>query len=379
MISLSNIKSSIIAKLNNLPWGMLFFIFIIIFIGIIMMYSAAGGSFEPWAYRQIIHLLVAIPLMISICMVNLRSWFRFSYAFYFLTLMLLFAVEIFGHRAMGATRWISLGFIKIQPSEIMKIAVVFALARYFHGTPQRQILTTTRLIIPILIVFLPCLLILKQPDLGTAVIIMLIGGVMFFAAGVQIWKFLVVILGMIAALPVLWHFLHNYQKNRVLTFLNPERDPLGAGYNIIQSKIAIGSGGFWGKGLTNGSQSQLNFLPEHQTDFIFTMMSEELGFIGSSIVLLLYVIVVMQGLVIASNCRNHFGRMLTIGIIAMFFLHIFINMSMVMGLLPVVGVPLPLLSYGGTIMITILAGFSFIFNVNIHRNISITQSTKEIL
>jgi rod shape determining protein RodA len=344
--------------------------------GFVMMYSAAQGKIKPWAFRQIMHFLMFFPVMLAIAVTDLKVWYRVSYFAYVCSIILLILVEVSGHTAKGATRWINLGPMKLQPSELMKISLIFPLARYFHSMRSSNFVN----FIPAFgIVLIPFALILKQPDLGTGLILLMLSGVMFFAAGMNVRLFIAAIIICVAAMPIGWNFLRDYQKDRVLTFLNPERDPLGKGYNIIQSKIAIGSGGISGKGILKGTQSQLNFLPEHQTDFIFTMFAEENGLIGGITLLTLYLILIYFGIQIAVNCRNQFGRLLAIGVTIFFFLHVFINMAMVMGLIPVVGVPLPLMSYGGTMMMTVLIGFGLIFNVHIHRNSVISKSDNSIL
>jgi rod shape determining protein RodA len=281
-------------------------------------------------------------------------------------LLALIYTDFFGVTAMGATRWIRIGPLNIQPSEIAKLSTVLALAHYFHNVSAVNIRRMSFIIPPLIMLFLPFALVVKQPDLGTSLIILMVGGAMFFAAGVQIWKFVVLFISGIISMPFAWLYLHDYQKKRVLAFLSPESDPLGDGYNILQSKIAIGSGGLTGKGFLKGTQSQLSFLPEKQTDFIFTMLAEEFGFIGSVVVIILYAIILMYGVWIAINSKNHFGRMMAIGITTILFVHVFVNIAMVMGLIPVVGAPLPLLSYGGTIMMTMLIAFGFLLNADLY-------------
>lgn len=366
------------AKLLSLNWSLISLIIIISSIGFAMLYSAAEGNIDPWAYKQIIRFTALFPIMLLIAIIDIRIWFKLSYFIYFLAIMMLVMVmtEEFGIKAMGATRWIRFGSINIQPSEISKICVVFALAHYFHSTSQANIEKIPYLIIPLIIVLLPAFLVMKQPDLGTAIIIIMVGGSLFFVGGVKIWKFLVVIIGSIIAIPFFWQHLHDYQKNRILAFLDPEGDPLGNGYNIMQSKIAIGSGGFSGKGFLNGSQSQLSFLPEKQTDFIFTMLSEEFGFVGGIILILLYTIIIAYGTFIALISRSHFGKMMAIGITEIFFLHIFINIAMVMGMIPIVGAPLPLLSYGGTIMVTMLISFGLLLNIHLYGDKKLYEDSK---
>ena len=296
---------------------------------------------------------------------------RYAYLFYFATLILLVLVEVGGHVGMGAQRWINLGFMKLQPSELMKIALVLALARYFHSTSLQTIETTKGIIIPALMVAIPSFLVMTQPDLGTALMLIFTAGAIFFAVGVQLWKFGLVLLSVLVSLPIVWNLLHEYQQNRVLTFLNPERDPLGAGYHIIQSKIALGSGGVFGKGFLKGTQSHLNFLPEKHTDFIFTMLSEEFGMIGAVFVVLLNMLLIIASFAFALRSASYFGKLLAIGLTTNFFLYVMINISMVLGLIPVVGVPLPLISYGGTVIISVMASFGIILSVNINRNLNI--------
>jgi rod shape determining protein RodA len=278
-----------------------------------------------------------------------------------------------GAIGMGAQRWIDLGLIQLQPSELMKVALMLALARYFHGLTIEEIGRPLRLIVPALFILMPAVLVLKQPDLGTALMLLMCGGAMFFLAGVRLWKFALVVAAAGGALPLVWGHMRDYQKNRIYTFLDPENDPLGSGYHILQSKIALGSGGLFGKGFLLGTQSHLNFLPEKQTDFIFTMLAEELGLVGGLILLGLYTLVFVYGFAIALRSRTHFGRLLGLGITINFFLYVFINTAMVMGLIPVVGVPLPLISYGGTAMLTVMFGFGLLMSVYIHRDVRVSR------
>lgn len=358
-------------KLANLEWAMLFLILAVAGFGFAMLYSAASGSFDPWASRQIVRFAAGLALLLAVAMIDLRTWIQLAYPIYGLTLALLVFVEMAGEIGMGAQRWIDVGFIQLQPSEIMKVALVLALARYFHQLEFGKVRRPQYLIVPVVLVLAPVALVLVQPDLGTAVMLMLMAGGFFFMAGVPAWMFGVVLGAAAAAVPLAWNFLHDYQRNRILFFLDPERDPLGAGYHIIQSKIAIGSGGLFGKGFLEGTQAQLNFLPERQTDFIFTMVAEELGMAGALGLLALYALLIAYGYAIAMRSRSHFGRMLAIGLTINLFLYVFINTAMVMGLIPVVGVPLPLISYGGTAMMTVLIGFGLMNSVNIHRDVPI--------
>ncbi len=358
-------------KLLHIHWFFVLLLCLTAGIGVAMLYSAANGSMDPWASRHATRFGVGLAVMIMVAMVDVRIWMRYAYVLYVVTLILLVLVEISGTIGMGAQRWISLGYFNLQPSELMKITLVLALARYFHGGSIEDVGRPTFLIIPLLMIALPSALVLRQPDLGTTLMLVIASGAIFFVAGVRIWKFVVVLLSGLAMMPVAWQFLREYQKQRVLTFLDPETDPLGAGYHIIQSKIALGSGGVLGKGFMQGTQGHLRFLPEMQTDFIFTMLAEEFGMMGGIGLLGLYALILVYGVALSLRCRNQFGRLVGMGITATFFLYVFINIAMVMGMIPVVGVPLPLISYGGTAMMTLLIGFGLLMSVWVHRDIMI--------
>ena len=347
-------------------------------IGFAMLYSAAGGEMEPWAKRQIIYFCVGLVVMLIVALVNIQFWIKWAYIVYTIAFLLLVGVELFGESVMGAQRWLDLGVIQLQPSEIMKLALILALARYFHDNAIEAIERLVTLIPPLIIMLAPAALVLRQPDLGTAILFVVCGSVIFFLAGIKIWKLAIGFGLVLGIIPVIWQFLHDYQKNRVLTFINPELDSLGAGYHILQSKIAFGSGGLFRKGYLEGSQSHLNFLPEKQTDFIFTMLAEELGLVGSMLLLILYFALVVYGTVISLRCSSQFGRMLGMGIMSTFFLYVFINMAMVMGLVPVVGVPLPLISYGGSAMLTLLVGFGLVLNIYINRDVKISPRSHQV-
>ena len=355
-------------KLHRLNWGMIALICMVAGIGFAMLYSAAHGNAEPWMDKQIIRFAMGFVLMLAVGFLDIKYWARIAYPTYFVALILLVYVEFLGEIGMGAQRWIDLKFIQLQPSEIMKVALILALAKYFHSRPYEIIGHPFQLIIPVLMVLLPAGLVLKQPDLGTAGVLLMAAGGLLFLAGVRWWKFAIVIVLGLAALPVAWEGLHDYQKNRVLTFLNPESDILGAGYHITQSKIALGSGGISGKGYMLGSQSHLDFLPERHTDFIFTMFAEEFGLVGGMVLLSLYSMLVVYGFVISMRSRSQFGRLLAAGLSINLFLYFFVNTAMVTGLIPVVGVPLPLVSYGGTALITVMIGFGLILSVNLGRD-----------
>jgi len=368
---MEQVKEKLARKIQRLPISIPLLISIICSYGFIILYSAGGGDLYPWAYKQMIIFATFLPISFLIALIDIRLILRLSYLPYFFVLILLIFVELFGKNAMGATRWINIGPLQLQPSEITKIAVVLMLAKYFHNLKMDQEFKVTNLILPVFAIFVPVILIVKQPDLGTGMVTLIVAVTMLFAAGVNLRYFVITGIAALSLSPVIWHFLHNYQKNRILVFLNPGKEQLGAGYNIIQSQIAIGSGGFFGKGLLSGTQSHLKFLPEYQTDFIFAFLSEELGFLGGFILLILYSLLIFTSLSLAANCKAKFTKLLIVGITTIFFCHIFINIGMVMGLLPVVGVPLPFISYGGTMMVSMLVGFGLVMNgyVNQHSNL----------
>jgi len=357
-------------RIRQIPWSLVILITMVASIGFAMLYSAASGNTEPWMNKQMVRFAVGVCIMLAIGMVDLQRLAKIAYPLYAVAFLLLVYVEFLGADAMGAQRWINLGPVQLQPSELMKISLCLALARYFHGLTYEEIGRPWVLIPPAMMAVLPAGLVLKQPDLGTAGMLLLAGAGVFFVAGVRWWKFVIVFAIGIAGAVGAWNsgFLHDYQKQRLITFLNPANDALGAGYHITQSKIALGSGGIWGKGLLQGTQAQLDFLPERQTDFIFTMLGEELGLVGGLLVLSLYSLLVVYGFAIALRTRSHFGRLLAFGVTLNLFLYFFINTAMVMGLIPVVGIPLPLISYGGTAMMTVMVGFGLLVAVYIQRD-----------
>ncbi|CAO3432625.1 rod shape-determining protein RodA [Azospirillum doebereinerae] len=361
-------------KFRLINWGLVLLVATITAVGVALLYSAAGGHWKPWAQPQLVRAIPGFILMLGIAMIDVRHLMKSAYVIFFLVLCLLIAVELMGRIGMGAQRWIDLGFFQLQPSELMKPALTLALARYFHGITLDQIGRPLLLIPPLLLVFTPVAFVLMQPNLGTSLLLIMGSGAVFFAAGVRIWKFLLVIGGGVGAVPVAWEFLHDYQKQRVYTFLDPETDPLGAGYNILQSKIALGSGGLFGKGFMSGSQSQLMFLPEKHTDFIFVVLAEEFGMAGALALLALYLLLLIYGVVIALSCRSQFARLVAVGMTAQFFLYVFVNVSMVMGLIPVVGIPLPLVSYGGSAMLTLMIGVGLLLSMSVHREVRIPKS-----
>ncbi len=369
-VTAAPVRLTLWQKLAHLNWPLVVLLVMTTAFGIAILYSAAQG-WDPWASRQLVRFGVGIALMLAIALVDIRIWMRYAYVIYFGGLALLVVVEMAGASGMGAQRWISLGGFNFQPSEIMKMVLVLGLARYFHGVGLEDIGRLRYLIVPLAMILAPAALVLRQPDLGTAIMLLLGGAGILFLVGVRLWKFAAVIALGLGALPVAWSVLRPYQRRRILTFLDPESDPLGAGYHILQSKIALGSGGIGGKGFLLGTQSQLNFLPERHTDFIFTMLAEELGLIGGLALLGLYFLMLAYAIAVSLRVRNQFGRILGVGVCFTVFLYVFINVAMVMGLVPVVGVPLPLISYGGTAMMSVLIGFGLLLSASIHRDVPV--------
>jgi len=375
----NRVEMTVVQKLAQITWGLVVVLTLTASIGFAMLYSAANGSLEPWAWRQMARFGGGLALMLAIAVVDIRWWLRHAYAIYAVALGLLVLVEVGGIVGMGAQRWLDLRFFQLQPSEVMKIALVLALARYFHGLSLEEARRMATLVPPLFLVLAPAALVLRQPALGSALLLMITSAALFFLAGVRMRVFVVAAAGVLAAIPVGWHFLLDYQKQRLITFLNPESDPLGAGYHILQSKIALGSGGLFGKGFLAGTQSHLNFLPEKQTDFIFTMLAEELGLVGGLALLGLYVLILAYGFAITLRSASQFGRLVGAGITTTFFVYVFINVAMVTGLIPVVGVPLPLVSYGGSALLTILIGFGFLMSVYVHRDVRVPRRAGAIV
>lgn len=363
-----------IQKVLHLNWALILLVTAVACVGFLMLYSVAGGSFDPWASAQAKRFAIGFVLMLVVAFVPLYFWRNVAGVVYFISLILLFAVEISGEVGMGAQRWIDLGFIRLQPSELMKIALVMVLAAYYDWLDTSKVSKPLWVLLPLLITSVPMLLVLKQPDLGTALLLAIGGTSIMFLAGVS-WIYFAVAIFSVSGLVgtvilsrgTSWQLLKDYQFRRIDTFLDPSSDPLGAGYHITQSKIALGSGGWSGRGFMEGTQSRLNFLPEKQTDFIFTTLAEELGFIGGISLLGLYALIVGFCVVSAMGNRDRFGALITMGVATTFFLFFAVNMSMVMGLAPVVGVPLPLVSYGGTAMLVLLIGFGLVQSAHIHR------------
>ena len=362
------------AKVWQVSWLYVALLCALAGVGYAALYSAAGGAPEPYASRHVLRFATGLVLMIGIALIDIRFIARLAWPSYLIALALLVLVMCYGHAGKGAQRWIELGGLQLQPSELMKITLVLALASWFHRASWERIGNPLFLIWPVIAVLVPVALIVKEPNLGTGVITGLLGGAMFFAAGVRWWKFVLVALPVPFAAQFAYSHLHDYQRARIDTFLHPESDPLGAGYNIIQSKIALGSGGMWGKGFLQGTQGHLDFLPEKQTDFIFTMIGEEFGFVGGVAVVALLGLIVLGGMAIALRCRNRFGRLVAFGIAMNFFLYVFVNIAMVMGAIPVGGVPLPLVSHGGSAMITVMVGFGLLMSAHVHRNVEFGEA-----
>ena len=361
-------------KILYANWALILLLTAVASVGFLMLTSVAGGDMGRWAEPQMKRFALGLVVMMIIGMVPIWFWRSMSGLAYLGALGLLVLVELFGTVGMGAQRWIDLGFMRLQPSEVMKIALVMILAAYYDWLPLNKVSRPIWVLVPLVLILIPTALVLKQPDLGTAILLIAGGGIVMFCAGVSWWYFSAVIasgVGLIYAVFASrgtdWQLLKDYQFKRIDTFLDPSTDPLGAGYHITQSKIALGSGGWTGKGFMQGTQSRLNFLPEKHTDFIFTTLAEEFGFIGGMSLLGLYALIILFCVISAMQNRDRFGSLLTLGIGATLFLFFAVNMSMVMGLAPVVGVPLPLVSYGGSAMLVLLAAFGLVQSAHIHR------------
>jgi rod shape determining protein RodA len=363
-----------IRKALYLNWALLILLVTVAGTGFLMLYSVAGGSLNPWAEPQMKRFALGLVAMVGIAMVPIWFWRNVSALAYLTAVVLLVAVEFVGVTGMGAQRWIDLGFMRLQPSEVMKIALVMVLAAYYDWLDIDKVSRPLWIIPPLVLILAPTALVLKQPDLGTALLLLAGGGIVMFLAGVSWWYFGAVVAGagalvwsVFASRGQSWQLLEDYQFRRIDTFLDPASDPLGAGYHITQSKIALGSGGLTGRGFMQGTQSRLNFLPEKHTDFIFTTLAEEFGFVGGIGLLSLYGLIILFCIAAAMAMRDRFSQILTLGIAATLFLFFAVNMSMVMGLAPVVGVPLPLVSYGGSAMLVLMAAFGLVQSAHVHR------------
>lgn len=363
-----------LSKVLYLNWALILLLTAVSSMGFLMLYSVAGGAMEPWADPQMKRFALGMAVMLVIAFVPIHIWRNSAVLAYGVSITLLLGVEFFGVVGMGAQRWIDLGFMRLQPSELTKITLVMLLAAYYDWLDVDNVSKPLWVAVPVLLILAPVGLVLTQPDLGTALLLMIGGGAVMFLAGVSLWYFAAVLAGgsfvvsaVFTSRGTEWQLLKDYQYRRIDTFLDPSNDPLGAGYHITQSKIALGSGGWTGRGFMEGTQSRLNFLPEKHTDFIFTTLAEEFGFVGATSLLLLYALIIVFCISSAMKTEDRFASLLTLGIAVAFFLYFAINMAMVMGLAPVVGVPLPLVSYGGSAMLVILAGFGLVQSAHIHR------------
>ena len=361
-------------KLLYLNWPVVLLLAAVSGFGFLMLYSVAGGSATPWMEPQMKRFGVGMVAMIVVAMVPIWFWRNMALLAYGVSLALLVAVDMFGEVGMGAQRWIDLGPIRLQPSELMKVSLVMLLAAYYDWLPLKRVSHIFWVLLPVVFISIPTLLTLSQPDLGTALLLLIGGATVMFAAGVHWAYFATVIAAGVGAIYAVfvsrgttWQLLKDYQYRRIDTFLDPSNDPLGAGYHITQAKIALGSGGWTGRGFMQGTQSRLNFLPEKHTDFIFTTLAEEFGFVGASTLLALYALIIFFCVVSAVNNRDRFASLVTLGITMTFFLFFAVNMSMVMGLAPVVGVPLPLVSYGGSAMLVLLLAFGLVQSAHVHK------------
>lgn len=362
-------SNSLWAKLRRIEWGVVAATTTLVLFGTLLLYGAAGAKWQPWAFDHIFRYSIFVLIMIIVAVIDIRLWYHLAYPFYAISFILIVGVELVGEVSLGAQRWIRIGPVRLQPSEFMKIAVILALARYYQDLNAKNIGAIKNHLIPIAMALLPAGLIMKQPDLGTGTTVALVGAIVIFLSGVN-WRWIFGAIGTaIASGYIAFHFfMHDFQRARILTFLNPEADKLGQGYQITQSKIAIGSGGFWGVGYMQGTQSQLDFLPERHTDFVFSMLLEEFGMAGGIFALILYAAIIGMGLYIANRSRHLFGKLLAGGITMLLFIYVSINGAMVMGLMPVVGMPMPFLSYGGSVMLSVMGAIGLMQSVSVHRD-----------
>ena len=370
---LSTAESSIFEKIKSVDYFLILIVILIGTISVFAIYSTENGNFSYFTKNHLIRLLVFFFMFLIFSFIRISFWYRYAYLFYLLGLVLLIFVLFFGISSSGSTRWINLYLINLQPSELMKIAIIVCFARYYHRIQSADIQSIKFLLQPIILLIIPCYLVIRQPDLGTSILIAGSGITIIWLAGLNIKYFVYSTLLLIVSFPFVVSVLKPYQKSRILTFFNPDRDPLGAGYQIIQSKIAIGSGGFYGKGFLKGTQSYLEFLPEKHTDFIFTLFSEEFGFLGSIILLILYVLLIYRIIRIGFITRSFFSKLYCFGFASALFLYIFVNISMVLGLLPIVGAPLPIMSYGGSSMLSIMLGLSIVMSCKIYSQEQISR------
>ena len=359
-------RTSILEKILSFDYQLIFLVLLLGVISFFTMYSTERGNFNYYTQSHVYRFFTFFLVFIIFSLINIKFWYKTSYLFYFAILILLIGVDLFGVTASGSTRWINLGIFNLQPSELMKIALIIFLARYYNKIPNYDVSRIKFMIIPAFALFIPVALVVTQPDLGTAFLISIGGLAVIWLVGFRIKYFIFSFITLICLAPVVISFLKPYQKLRILTFFDPERDPLGAGYQIIQSKIAVGSGGFLGKGFLQGSQSYLDYLPEKHTDFIFTLFSEEFGFVGSILLLIVYALIIYRIILIGGLSKSNFAKLYCFGFAAAFFVYVTVNMSMVLGLLPIVGSPLPILSYGGSSMLSIMIGLGIAMSCKVN-------------
>jgi len=360
-------------KIFALDFQLIFLILLLGIISLFAMYSTEQGKFGYFTKSHLYRFITFFSIFIAVSFFRVEFWFKSTYLFYLVILILLFAVELYGITSSGSKRWINLFFINLQPSELMKVALIIFLARYYNKIPSEYVSNIKYIFLPLLAIIIPVFLVAAQPDLGTSILIAIGGFGVVWLAGFRIKFFLYSFLILVCLLPIGISLLKPYQKSRILTFFNPERDPLGAGYQIIQSKIAVGSGGIFGKGFLQGSQSYLDYLPEKHTDFIFTLFSEEFGFVGSLGLLLIYALIIRRIIGIGNQAKNNFSRLYCFGFAAAFFSYVAVNMSMVLGLLPIVGAPLPIMSYGGSAMLSMMIGLGFVMSCKIYRDTELSK------
>ena len=353
-------------KILSLDFKLVFLVLLLGIISFFAMYSTERGNFDYYTTNHIQRFFIFFLVFVAISFINIRLWYKSAYLFYVLVLLLLIGVDFFGITASGSTRWINLFFINLQPSELMKVALIIFLAKYYNKIPTRDVNHPKFMIQPFIALFIPVSLVIAQPDLGTAILIVTGGLGVIWLAGLKMKYFIYSFFAFICATPIVIAFLEPYQKLRILTFFNPEKDPLGAGYQLIQSKIAIGSGGLFGKGFLQGSQSYLDYLPEKHTDFIFTLFSEEFGFFGSISLLLVYGLIIRRIIMIGGSAKNNFAKLYCYGFGTAFFIYVTVNMSMVLGLLPIVGAPLPIMSYGGSAMLSMMVGLGIVMSCKVY-------------
>ena len=359
----------IFEKIKNLNYLLIFLLILLSFIGAAGLYSAADGSYNPWASRHLVRFYVFLLMAIVISLIDIKLIYKYAYLIFILSLLLLVSVEIIGVLGKGATRWIRIFGFSIQPSELVKITIILALAKFYHDIKFENIKKISFLFFPFLILIIPFIFVVIQPDLGTSLSIIILGVFILFIAGVRIWKFILGLILAMVSIPVVLQFIKPYQRDRIVSFLNPESDPLGQGYQLIQSKIALGSGGATGKGFLEGTQSYLEYLPEKQTDFIFTLIGEEFGFLGTMFIIFTFVLLIAVCYFISIKCFHTFGRILALGVASNVFIYVFMNIAMVSGLMPVVGIPLPLISYGGSVMLSIMISMGLVLNVELNYNL----------